>query len=204
MASGATELHPVERMVFFTDAVVAIAMTLLILPLLESVTAAVREGLDTMGYLREHSGQLVAFALSFFIIGRFWRQHDRLFENVTHQSRGLFVLNLVWMFTIVWLPVATAMVGAMQTDALQLAIYIGTMLATSLITLAMQALLLHRAAPDGQPFDRTPLLPMLVTVGLFALALLLALVVPGLHFWSLLILLLSNPAEWLLKRRKPA
>ena len=42
-----TVLRSAERMKFFTDAVVAIAMTLLILPLLENVSEAAKEGLET-------------------------------------------------------------------------------------------------------------------------------------------------------------
>ncbi len=139
MTRQSVEPHSVERMVSFTDAVLAIAMTLLILPLLESVSESARERLDTLGYLREHNGQLFAFGLSFFIIGLFWRRHHRLFDQVVRYTRGLFLLNLIWMFTIVWLPVATALV--------------------------------------------------------------LSLTVPGLHFWSLLVLMLSTPVEWLLRRK---
>lgn len=202
MAIRGVETHPAERLVFFTDAVVAIAMTLLILPLLESVTEAARDGLDTTAYLREHGDQLVAFALSFFVIASFWRTHDRLFEHVAHHGGWLASLNLVWMFTIVWLPVATAMVGAMPADPLQLTVYIGTMLTTSLLALAMQLLLLrnpHLGRPDN-PVSRAALPDLIATSGLFALALALGLAVPGVQFWGLLVLLLSRPAERLVQR----
>ena len=46
-----------ERLKFFTDAVVAIAMTLLILPLLESVAEAAGEHLSTADYVHEHGWQ---------------------------------------------------------------------------------------------------------------------------------------------------
>ncbi|WP_228479868.1 TMEM175 family protein [Microbacterium abyssi] len=46
-----------ERLKAFVDAVVAIAMTLLILPLLESVSEAADAGTDTGEFLVEHSGQ---------------------------------------------------------------------------------------------------------------------------------------------------
>jgi len=195
-------LRPVERLVFFTDAVVAIAMTLLILPLLESVTDAAREGLDTAGYFRAHDGQLMAFALSFVIIAAFWRSHDRLFEHVEKQDGVLLRLNVAWMFTIVWLPVATALIGALETDRLQLAVYIGTMLATSLIALAMRWWLGRRPALVGPGFaaNASVLTTMGVPTGLFALALLLAVTVPGLQFWSLLVLLLEPLVVAVLRR----
>ena len=104
-----------ERLVFFTDAVVAIAMTLLILPLLEAVSDAAASGVDTAEYVSEHSDKLIAFALSFFIIGLFWRAHERLYARVERQDAGLFRLNMLWMFTIVWLPVATALVYVATT-----------------------------------------------------------------------------------------
>ncbi|CAL8972421.1 hypothetical protein PROP_00906 [Propionicimonas sp. T2.31MG-18] len=195
-------LRPVERLVFFTDAVVAIAMTLLILPLLESVTDAAKEGLDTGGYLRAHDGQLVAFALSFVIIAAFWRGHDRLFEHVEKQDGVLLRPNVAWMFTIVWLPVATALIGALETDRLQLAVYIGTMLATSLIPLSMRWWLGRRPALVGPGFAATAsaLTAPGVSTGLFALALVLAVTVPGLQFWSLLVLLLEPLVAAVLRR----
>lgn len=203
MANRRAETHPAERLIFFTDAVVAIAMTLLILPLLESVSEATRQGLNTLGYLQAHGGQLAAFAISFFVIASFWRTHDRLFEHVAHHGGWLAPLNIVWMFTIVWLPVATAMVGAMHTDRFQLGVYIGSMLTTSLLALAMQLLLLrnpHLSKPEN-PASRDALPDLFATSGLFTLALVLGLAIPGVHYWGLLVLLLSSPVERLLQRR---
>jgi len=187
-----------ERLVFFTDAVVAIAMTLLILPLLEAVSDATASGVDTAEYVSEHSDKLIAFALSFFIIGLFWRAHERLYARVERQDAGLFRLNMLWMFTIVWLPVATALVGSMATDPLQLTLYIGTMLVNSLVMLGMVAWLRWRPGllKAGSAIDGDSMEAAVVTCVLFAVALLLALAVPGVEFWALLVLLLRAPIEW--------
>ena len=134
-----------ERLKFFTDAVVAIAMTLLILPLMESVAEAGRDGVTTADYLHEHGGQLFSFALSFVIIASFWAGHHSLFEHVERYSAALVWLNIAWMFTIVWLPVPTAMVGSMAEDGPQKAIYIGTLLVSSAIMVR------HQPGPAAQP-----------------------------------------------------
>ena len=52
-----------ERFKAFVDAVVAIAMTLLILPLMESVSEAASGTLSTAEFFVEHSGQLLSFCL---------------------------------------------------------------------------------------------------------------------------------------------
>lgn len=200
MAAG--EPRPVERTIFFTDAVVAIAMTLLILPLLEAVSEAAREGLGAAEFVRGHPGQLGSFALSFFIIALFWRGHDRMFARLALVDSAVFWLNACWMFSIVWLPVATAMVGELAIDPLQLTVYIGTMLATSLVMTALHLLLLRRPGlmMAGQRHHRAELAPALATSVLFAVALTLALLVPGVDYWSLLVLLLSFPLELLIRR----
>jgi uncharacterized membrane protein len=64
----------VERVIFFTDAVVAIAITLLILPLVEILIAdAWQTPVPPLGqFLSDNLWQFFAFALSFAIIARFW------------------------------------------------------------------------------------------------------------------------------------
>ena len=75
--------------------------------------------------------------LSFLIIARFWVSHERLFDYVERWTGWLMILNVLWMLTIVFLPVVTAMVGSMDTDRLQIALYIGTMLVNTLVMTAM-------------------------------------------------------------------
>ncbi|WP_230206546.1 TMEM175 family protein [Microbacterium gorillae] len=139
-----------ERFKAFVDAVVAIAMTLLILPLMESVAEA--RHLSTAEYLNDHAGQIISFLLSFSLIATFWLMHHRVYNGVERITSRLMVINLAWLLTIVWLPVATAMLGQMSTDRLQVVLYVGSLVLTSALMLAMRVYLLRhpemRAAAD--------------------------------------------------------
>ena len=192
----------VERLVFFTDAVVAIAMTLMILPLMDAVADAADEGLDAWGYVRENVDPLISFLLSFVIIARFWRSHHRLFARVEWEVPGLFALNIAWLVAIVFLPVATSMTGLMSPSTSVFAVYIGAMLVAALLMAAMIVLL--RRHPEawraGEEVPAELALTALVVCLLMAVALLLAVVVPGLGYFALLVLLLGRPVHWTLDR----
>ena len=194
--------HSAERLKFFTDAVVAIAMTLLILPLLESVSEAAAEGFDTSEYLDEHGGQLLSFVLSFVIIATFWLSHERLFAHVERWTSRLMILNIGWMLTIVFLPVATALVGSMEVDRLQIAVYIGTMVLSTALMAAMN--LLVRRTPEtwgeGKGPDVSGLAAQIGLLALFALALALGVSVPDVNYYALLLLFLSGPLQASLRR----
>jgi uncharacterized membrane protein len=184
-----------ERLKAFTDAVVAIAMTLLILPLMESVTELAREGVDAAEWLGEESGQLFTFALSFVLIANFWMSHHRLFDRVDHTTGALIWLTVAWMFTIVWLPVATAIVGQMNTDATQTLLYIGSLIVTSLVLMLTRLYLrshpaLHRIEPVRL---RHGLVADGVTSVLFAVALAVALAFPAVGYSAMFLLLLTWP-----------
>ncbi|VVJ23864.1 protein of uncharacterised function DUF1211 [Amycolatopsis camponoti] len=74
-----------ERLTFFSDAVVAIAITLLALelPLPEGATNA--ELLRSLGH---HQSEYVSFLISFIVIAVHWRAHHRLFPFVTTVRGG--------------------------------------------------------------------------------------------------------------------
>jgi uncharacterized membrane protein len=200
---GPTELHSAERMKFFTDAVVAIAITLLILPLLDSVSEAASKGVDTAGFLSSHGEEMFTFVLSFVLIARFWVSHERLFAQVENWTGWLMVLNIAWMFTIVVLPVVTAMVGSMETDHLQILLYVGTLLVNSLVMAAMCLVVRHN--PEIWTSETKPgfegLAGSLSVTLLFVVALALALLVPGVGYLALLVLLLSDPLQGVLQRQ---
>lgn len=131
-----------ERFITFTDAVVAIAMTLLILPLMEAAAdipeeegAKGEEEGDKMtieDYFSHNKHKVGSFFLSFWVVSIFWVWHDKLFRFVGRFSRLLLALNFLWMLGLVFLPVATSLLTATpDTDKLGLIVYIGTMLWTS-------------------------------------------------------------------------
>jgi uncharacterized membrane protein len=206
-APSAEQARSADRMKFFTDAVVAIAMTLLILPLLESITAAVEEELTTAGYLRENSGSLFSFALSFLIIARLWMSHHSLYEHVERYTHTLMWLNVAWMFTIVWLPVPTSMVGRMDTDRLQVALYVGTIAANALVLTATYVVALRSPQTWGGPGrPRVAGLAGSLAIALLSgLALIIALAFPGaIGYAAMLLLFLSDPVSRLLQPRLEA
>jgi uncharacterized membrane protein len=94
----------VDRLTFFSDAVVAIAMTLLAidLPVPNSDSAS---GLAE--FVGGHLSEYLAFLISFFVIAQYWRGHHRAYRYVTDAPSSLVRWNTLWLFTVILTPYAT-------------------------------------------------------------------------------------------------
>jgi uncharacterized membrane protein len=185
-----------DRLLAFSDATVAIAITLLVLPLVDIAQEAADRPVGNL--LDDHSFELISFALSFVVIASFWRVHHSMYERVERSSAALVNANLVWLASIVFLPFPTELLAADHDKRLTHGLYIGTMLVTT-IAQAVQAWLISRE--DG---DVARIRTDLVTASLMALALLVALALPTVGLWSLLLLLLVRPVTTLHRRNLPA
>ncbi|HEV8286939.1 MAG TPA: TMEM175 family protein [Chitinophagaceae bacterium] len=95
-----------ERMILFSDAVFAIAITLLVIeikiPEIENVSDKVL--LQALGHLIP---KFVGFLISFIFIGLYWTIHHRMFGFVTSYNRKLIFLNLLFLFFIALMPFST-------------------------------------------------------------------------------------------------
>ncbi|MEN9685099.1 MAG: hypothetical protein RLZZ28_885, partial [Bacteroidota bacterium] len=97
------KLFQLERLILFSDAVFAIAITLLIIeikvPELHEVsTQTIKQA------LAEKFPEFFGFVLSFAVVGLFWSTHHRLFGYVSSYDNGLLWLNLLCLFWIVIVP----------------------------------------------------------------------------------------------------
>ncbi len=99
----------VSRLVNFSDAVVAIAITLLVLPLVDIEPPSGDESVWSV--MAQNSGSFLAFGLSFVITLLYWRRHHRMFDGLTSFTPALLALNGVWLALVVFLQFPTEMLG---------------------------------------------------------------------------------------------
>ncbi len=128
-------LRSFERTLMLTDAVVAIAMTLLVLPLVDLAPEVAHGGLKI---LTDRHDVIFGFVVSFLVIYAFWQHHDRAFTGVHEAGPALIQLNMVWMLTVAFLPFPTAIIGYKVTTTTA-PLYIGTMLVLKLLTRGIHA-----------------------------------------------------------------
>jgi uncharacterized membrane protein len=99
-----------ERFIFFSDGVFAIAITLLVIeirvPYLPNPT-------DNLLWhsLSEMALRFLGFIISFGIVGHYWSVHHRIFGYVVRYSSSLIWLNLGFLFTVVVLPFSSGLLG---------------------------------------------------------------------------------------------
>lgn len=98
-----------DRVLFFSDAVFAIAITLLAVELHVPSTAA---KIKTTDELYHDKFSLIGFGISFAVIALFWLGHHGMFRYITAFDRPLIALNLVFLGTIAFLPYPTAVLSA--------------------------------------------------------------------------------------------
>lgn len=193
-----------DRLVLFTDAVVAIAVTLLILPLVDVVTESQAEKLDAVHVITDHKTQIYTFLLSFVVITRFWLSHHRMFEHVRAYNNRLIELNMVWLLFIVILPFPTQIVGAYTSDRFTSGLYIGTIVALSICQTALTLLIRgHKELEqEANPVTNREVVGSVTFSVLGVVAFLLAALVPGVDFYALFVLFLATVIVNVWERRQ--
>jgi uncharacterized membrane protein len=191
-----------DRLITFLDAVVAIAITLLVLPLVD-VLPDEASTVSLGDLLADERRRFTAFALSFAVIAQLWLVHHRIVEQVGSYDRPFVLVNLLWTLTIVLLPFATEVASVYDDERLAIGIYIGTMTVSSACLTLLTLLLVRRPylrrAGAERPEDDLP--NGLLTTCTFVLALVLGVAVPAIGYLALLLLFLTEPVRRLLARR---
>jgi uncharacterized membrane protein len=142
------------RIMAFTDGVMAVAITLLVLNV-EVPRVPAGELEDALVDLFP---SLLAYLLAFALVGRFWIIHHRLFEAVRGFDSILMALNLAFLALIVLMPFATELYDRYTDEALAAAVF-GTVTGLAALTnWAMTAHTLRRGyvhdahRPGARPF----------------------------------------------------
>ena len=98
-----------ERMILFSDAVFAIAITLLVIELkVPEIPHDLVSENKLLESLAEQIPKFIGFLISFFIIGLYWTVHHRLFGFVVNYTQRLLWLNLFFLLPIALMPFSTA------------------------------------------------------------------------------------------------
>ena len=156
MATTQTPSATTQRLEAFSDGVIAIAITLLVL----QIRVPHAKNGELLDALLHQWPSYVAFVISFVVIGIMWVSHHSMFEKIARVDRGLLFANLALLLGIAFLPFPTGLLADYvreggQNSHIAAAIYSATMVVIGLAFMGMWAHLLgHQhllidGIPDG-------------------------------------------------------
>jgi uncharacterized membrane protein len=125
-----------ERLVFFSDAVFAIAITLLVLDLKVPVLPGDASAQAIGDALLAQAPSYFAFALSFAVIGLYWLAHWRKFQLIVRVNQRLLLINLALLGSVAFIPFPTSLISHFG-ESLTTAIYAISLAVTGLLGSAM-------------------------------------------------------------------
>ena len=126
--------HALERMIFFSDAVFAIAITLLVIEIhVPEVHGRHPADIEFIAALAQLTPNFIGFFTSFFVIGAFWAGHHRAFDCARHWNPRLIWPNLMMLSAIAAMPFFTAFSSEYYGHRVPAALYCGWLLLTALL-----------------------------------------------------------------------
>jgi uncharacterized membrane protein len=134
-----------ERLAFFTDAVFAIAMTLLIVAVAVPGLRDESSGHELLHALGDKSPEFLAFFVGFAVLGNYWLAHHRFYGYLARIENGFVALSLLYLAFVAWLPFPTALLGEFGDNALAVSLFA---LSAGVVS-ALEAVLLARADRCG-------------------------------------------------------
>jgi uncharacterized membrane protein len=189
-----------SRVGAFSDGVFAIAATLLVVGV---GVPTVRES-DLGAALNDQISEIVAFFISFIVIGKYWLAHHQFFSQLGAVDSPLLTANLVYLAAIAFVPYPTGLVSRFEDSPVTVVIYALALASASLMEAVMFGMAkrgdLLRIRFTDEVF-RLELVASLLPVLVFGISIPIAFVSTtlALCFW-----LFVFPAEWILARTAPS
>jgi uncharacterized membrane protein len=177
-----------DRVVNFSDAVVAIAITILVLPLVDEASSIGHGNVNE--FLMGIGPQIYVFVLSFAVIAYYWFLHHTFFEQLQQIDRRIMLLNTLWLFGIVFIPFPTALIVDSNGPAgWATFIYMSSMLFLAIIQLAMKLYVnKHKNLLSSGTLAVRGFIGSQIIVGLLIVAIIIAVIFPNIGLWTLLLL----------------
>jgi len=141
---GAHDSLGFERLVFFSDAVFAIAITLLVIEIRLPDVHRIFDDQGLVDALVTILPGYVSYIVSFVVIGSLWLKHHDMFRMIRGYDARLLVLNLVFLLFVAFLPFPTGIVGRYHTLPIAEAFYALWVAAAGFAKLAMWKYAAHR------------------------------------------------------------
>ena len=139
-----------ERVTMFTDGVFAIIITILVLEIgvpADLPEQSLRDAIDETG------PELLAWAISFLIVGMYWAWHRDLFNQVRYVNRDVVWLNLLFMMPAALIPFAASVLGEYHDEPIALHLYGAVLIVTSLLRWLLYGYVMRRPSLLWEPPD---------------------------------------------------
>lgn len=190
-----------ERLVFFSDAVFAIAITLLALDIRLPVDAGALSNRQLLNNLISIWPRYLSYIVSFLVIGNFWIAHHHRYSLIIRYDTQLLLLNLLVLMSIAFIPFSTSVLSE-NGDRTATIFYSLSITITGLLSALLWWHASHGNRLLEKDFDtglaRRNLISILTVPSVFLLSVGLAFVNPDLAKFSWI---LTMPAAKLARRQ---
>lgn len=195
-ASREQEHLGLERLVFFSDAVFAIAITLLALEIRLPSTEELFTDNQLLLTLMAIWPKYLSFAVSFLVIGVFWMGHHRKFRFIRRYDANLLLLNILLLMGVAFIPFPTSVISEYSNRAATI-FYAAVMVVVGLLNAGVWVYASHRNRLIDPDFTtqhrRRETMRAMVVPGIFLLSIGLAFINPDLakYSWILIAVMLK-------------
>jgi len=112
-----------DRIVTFTDGVLAIVVTLLVLEIAVPQLSQSEVETELPKRLLELLPDILSYATSFIILGFFWIAHDDQFHYIKRANRTLSWITIFYLMFIAFIPFSTALIGTYGDQEISIIVY---------------------------------------------------------------------------------
>jgi uncharacterized membrane protein len=171
----ADQLSSTSRLEAFSDGVIAVIITIMVLELKVPVQA----GFAGLFFVLPI---LVVYFISFSFTAIYWVNHHHLVSRIEQSDQRILYANLGFLFCLSLLPFFTSYVLEKKSDSFSIALYACSMVVTGFSFLLLRLAIEHRMRVAGtfQPLDAAVQRKHLISLALYALAMPLAYYHPSL------------------------